>query len=136
PALLERATPAAAPAPAPPDPPAPSDPLEALWPGTAAWSEAVLDTLSLEAKVGQLFVTHANGTREGMRGAEWQRLVGLVEEAKVGGVLFFKGDAGLQAQATRALQERAAIPLLVAQDMEFGTGMRVAGGTSFPNPMA
>jgi len=124
---------AASPAPAPD--PAP-DALERLWPGTAAWAAAVLDTLSLEAKVGQLLVTHANGTREGTTGAEWRRLVHLVEDVGVGGVLFLRGEADVQAQATRALQARADLPLLVAQDMEYGAGMRVEGATAFPNPMA
>ena len=127
--------PASAPLPSPPSPPA-ADPLEQLWPGTASWAEGVLDTLSLEAKVGQLFVTHANGTREGTGGAEWRRLTHLVEDLHIGGVLFLRGDAAVQAQATRSLQERAALPLLIAQDMEFGAGMRVTGGTAFPNPMA
>jgi beta-glucosidase-like glycosyl hydrolase/CubicO group peptidase (beta-lactamase class C family) len=119
-----------------PPPPSPADPLEPLWPGTAAWAEAVLDTLSLEQKAAQLLVTHAYGTPEGTRGDEWRRLVHLVEDVGVGGVLFFAGEAETQAQATRALQERAAIPLLVVQDMEHGAGMRVEGATAFPNPMA
>ncbi|MDX1419760.1 MAG: glycoside hydrolase family 3 N-terminal domain-containing protein [Rubricoccaceae bacterium] len=119
---------------APPAPPA--DPLDTLWPGTAPWAEAVLDTLALEEKVGQLFVTHARGTAEGTRGAEWARLTALAREGMIGGVLFFKGEAATQARATRDLQARTAIPLLVAQDMEFGPGMRVEGGTAFPNPMA
>ncbi|NNF57952.1 MAG: serine hydrolase [Rhodothermaceae bacterium] len=123
-------------APVPLSPAPPVEPLERLWPGTTAWSAQVLDTLSLETKVAQLFVTHANGTREGTTGAEWRRLTDLVENFRVGGVVFFRGEATTQAQAIQALQERAPIPLLVAQDMEFGTGMRVDGGTSFPWPMA
>ena len=117
-------------------PPLPVDPQEQLWPGTSAWTTSVLDTLSLETKVAQLFVTHAYATEEGTTGAEWERLVDLVENFNVGGVLFFSGEAERQAEAIKSLQERAAIPLIISQDMEHGTGMRVDGGTAFPNPMA
>ncbi len=116
--------------------PPPADPLELLWPGTTRWTESVLDTLTLETKVAQLFVTHAHATLEGTTGAEWERLSDLVEDFHVGGILFLSGEAARQAESTRNLQERAAIPLLIAQDMEYGTGMRVDGGTSFPKAMA
>ncbi|MCH7639695.1 MAG: beta-N-acetylglucosaminidase, partial [Bacteroidetes bacterium] len=116
--------------------PPPVDPQEQLWPGTSAWTASVLDTLSLETKVAQLFVTHAHATEEGTTGAEWERLVDLVEDFNVGGVLFFSGEAELQAEAIKNLQERSAIPLIISQDMEHGTGMRVDGGTAFPTPMA
>ena len=116
--------------------PPPVDPQEQLWPGTSAWTASVLDTLSLETKVAQLFVTHAHATEEGTTGAEWDRLVDLVEDFNVGGVLFFSGEAELQAEAIKNLQERSAIPLIISQDMEHGTGIRVDGGTAFPTPMA
>ncbi len=116
--------------------PARVDPQEQLWPGTAAWATSVIDTLSLETKVAQLFVTNASATVEGTTGSEWERLVDLVENFNVGGVLFFSGDATREADAIRNLQERSAIPLLISQDMENGPGMRVDGGTSFPSQMA
>lgn len=119
----------------PPEAPPPSDPYS-LSPEGAAWAESVLEGLTLEQKVGQLFVTHANATQDGTSGAEWRRLTDLVENFGVGGVLFLRGDADKQAQATRSLQERAEIPVLVSQDMEWGPGMRLNGGTSFPFPMA
>ncbi len=107
-----------------------------LWPGTGVWAQAVLDTLSLEAKISQLFVTDAHGSAEGQRPEERARLLDRVERFGVGGVLFSTGDAGRQAALTRQIQSRAALPLLVAQDMENGVGMRVAGTTAFPQAMA
>lgn len=116
--------------------PPPVDPQEQLWPGTVEWAANTIDSLPLETKVAQLFVTHANATVAGTTVAEWARLVDLVENFDVGGVMFLAGDAGRQAEAIRNLQERAAIPLLISQDMEYGPGMRVDGGTAFPSPMA
>jgi len=34
------------------------------------------------------------------------------------------------------LQRRSRLPLLIAADLEYGTGMRLRGGTAFPQPMA
>src|SRR2546422_5919709 len=36
----------------------------------------------------------------------------------------------------RSLQRRSRVPLLVSADLEWGAGMRVVGGTSFPHIMA
>ncbi|MEM1041517.1 MAG: glycoside hydrolase family 3 N-terminal domain-containing protein [Bacteroidota bacterium] len=107
-----------------------------LWPGTGVWAQAVLDTLSLEAKVSQLFVTDARGTAEGTSPQEMERLLDRVGSFGAGGVLFFSGDAERQAALTRTLQDAATLPLLVAQDMENGVGMRVEGTTAFPPMMA
>ncbi len=107
-----------------------------LWPGTGAWAQAVLDTLSLEAKVSQLFVTDARGTEDGMAPAEMERLLDRVGPFGAGGVLFFSGDDERQAALTQTLQDEATLPLLIAQDMENGVGMRVEGTTAFPPMMA
>jgi beta-glucosidase-like glycosyl hydrolase/CubicO group peptidase (beta-lactamase class C family) len=108
----------------------------APWPGTGPWAEAVLDTLSLEQKLAQLFVTQAFGSAKGEEPAERTRLLDRIERFGAGGVLFSTGDAERQAAMTRELQARAALPLLVAQDMEHGVGMRVEGTTAFPKAMA
>lgn len=102
----------------------------------AVWMRTVLDTLSVEAKVGQLFVTHASAPESGISASERSRLIDLVENFHVGGVLFFSGDATAQADLTRALQVKSALPLLVAQDMEYGAGMRLDAATAFPSQMA
>ena len=107
-----------------------------LWPGTEAWADSVLASLTLEERVGQLFVTHAVGREDELRGDEWARLERLVGSGAVGGVMFFAGEAERQARATERLQGLARVPLLIAQDMENGPGMRLDDGTSFPSVMA
>lgn len=96
----------------------------------------VLDTLTLEEKVGQLFVSGANATPEGLSGDEWDTLLQRVENGDVGSVWFSTGDAALQAEAIQTLQQRSPLPLLITQDMETGAGMRLAGATKFPSAMA
>ena len=117
------------------EPAAPS-PRAELWPGTEAWADSVLATLTVEQKVGQLFVTHAYGRESDAAGPEWERLRGLVETGAVGGVLFFAGESATQAAMTERLQAAAPVPLLISQDMENGPGMRLTDGTRFPKAMA
>ena len=107
-----------------------------LWPGTEAWADSTLERLTLEQKVGQLFVTHARGRADDLRGHEWDRVSGLVRDGAVGGVMFFAGESALQAGATARLQAAAPLPLLISQDMENGPGMRLDDGTAFPSAMA
>ena len=115
----------------------PTDPFA----GSGAWASDALHGLSLADRVAQLLVTHAYGTPEGTTGEEWTRLTTLVDSLGIGGVMFFRGEATLQAEATRQLQRLAlarpsGLPLLVSQDMENGPGMRLADGTVFPPAMA
>ncbi len=105
-------------------------------PDADGWAETVLDTLSLEGKVAQLFLTDARTETAGVTFAETERLRQRVDSLGVGGVLFFRGEARRQARLTRRLQAQAAIPLLVAQDMEHGVGMRLSGATALPRMMA
>lgn len=114
--------------------PPPSE--DTLWPGTGPWTKAVLDTLTLEEKVSQLFAAYAYGRFKSADAEAYQRLVDRVERFGVGGVILFQSDPMAQATLLNDLQERAALPLLVSQDMEWGAGMRVKGATTFPRPMA
>ena len=112
---------------------APPTPDE-LWPGSDVWADAVLDTLTLEEKVGQLFVTSASAAR--LTGGEALDLLSTVRRGAVGGVVFTSGAASDQARAIRQLQLNAPLPLLVSQEVESGLGARLSGATQFPSAMA
>ena len=109
---------------------------EELWPGSNVWASMVLDTLTLEEKVGQLFVSGAAATPDALASPEWTELLQRVEQGRVGGVVFSTGEASRQAEAIRTLQTRSPLPLLITQDMETGAGMRLSGATRFPPAMA
>jgi beta-glucosidase-like glycosyl hydrolase/CubicO group peptidase (beta-lactamase class C family) len=107
-----------------------------LWPGAGAWTQTVMDTLTLEEKTSQLFAAYAEGTFQSTDDEGYQRLVDRVERFGIGGVIMFQSDPMAQATLLNDLQKRSALPLLVSQDMEWGAGMRVDGATTFPRPMA
>ena len=92
--------------------------------------------LTLDQKIGQLFVYPANGRFLNEASAEYLALLRQVRENGVGGILWFAADVGETSRLTRRLQAAARIPLLVAADLEAGVGMRFQDTTYWPWPMA
>jgi len=101
-----------------------------------AWIDSILAGMSMDQKVGQLFVVQAQGLLYNEADAEYQTLVELVERFEIGGFMFWRGNPTAQALLTNDLQKRSRIPLLIAQDMEWGAGMRLSETTIFPRAMA
>ncbi|MEM1128440.1 MAG: glycoside hydrolase family 3 N-terminal domain-containing protein [Bacteroidota bacterium] len=127
---------ASAVAPLPVAPPPAPPTLDDLFPGTGAWTERTLEAMTLEEKVAQLFSARAYGSYRSADDPRYLELVQLVEEFGIGSVTFFQGDPITQAVMANDLQQRARVPLLVAQDMEWGPGQRLEGAVKFPRTMA
>lgn len=100
------------------------------------WATTTLSHLTLEQKVGQLFSVPAPGVFGASDSPQHLRVLELVRDLQVGGVIFFQGTPLSQASFVNDLQAAAAIPLLVSQDMETGAGMRLTGATRLPSAMA
>lgn len=98
-------------------------------------ADSVFAGLDLDRKIGQLFITPANGAFGSEFGAERRRLLQKVSDGEVGGIIFMRGDVLGQATLTNVLQEASQIPLWITQDMEFGAAMRVSGTTRFTPAM-
>jgi beta-glucosidase-like glycosyl hydrolase/CubicO group peptidase (beta-lactamase class C family) len=100
------------------------------------WAASTLSHLTLEQKVGQLFSVPAPVSFGASDSPENLRVLELVRDLHVGGVIFFQGTPLSQASVVNDLQAAAAIPLLISQDMETGAGMRLTGATRLPSAMA
>lgn len=125
------------PAPAPSTQIAPPHPVaEELSPEAQAWVDEMLARLTPEERVAQLFSSWAQGQFRSSDDPAFRDLVALVEDFKMGGLIFSTGDPLAQAAIINDLQERADVPILISQDMEWGAAMRIAGSTSFPRMMA
>lgn len=59
-----------------------------------------------------------------------------LQDLGVGGVILLGGSAAEVGLKTQHLQAQAAVPLLIAADIEEGVGQRFSGATWFPPPMA
>jgi beta-glucosidase-like glycosyl hydrolase/CubicO group peptidase (beta-lactamase class C family) len=92
--------------------------------------------LTPEERIAQLFSARAMGFFKSLDDPDFRDLVALVDDFKIGGLIFFQGDPLAQAAIINDLQERADVPLLISQDMEGGAGMRIDNTTNFPRTMA
>lgn len=96
------------------------------------WVDSVYDKLSDDERLGQLFMVIANPTTDV---ANMKRLIKYVEDLKLGGILFHKGNPVTQADVTNRLQRLSKVPMLVALDGEWGLSMRLSNTTRFPKNM-
>ncbi|MBP8760501.1 MAG: glycoside hydrolase, partial [Parabacteroides sp.] len=72
------------------------------------WVDSVFDTLSFDERIGQLFMVIADPATDTRNMA---RLLTYVNEQKIGGILYHKGDPVTQATVTNQLQNAARVPL-------------------------
>ncbi len=94
------------------------------------WVDSIFATLTLEEKIGQLFMIRAHSDKGPEHIAEVER---QIKQFKVGGLCFFQGTPMKQAALTNNYQTLSRIPLMVAIDAEFGLGMRhKEAAISFP----
>lgn len=96
------------------------------------WVDSVLDKLSLKERIGQLFI-YTIAPYQDKRNKELLRKV--VEDYKVGGLLFSGGLMQNQVVLTNEAQRMADIPLLITFDGEWGLSMRLRGTPVFPKNM-
>lgn len=96
------------------------------------WVEKTLGTMTLEEKIGQLFMVDVY-TKQGA--ADRSRVEQLIRQYHVGGLLFMKTDAQSLLQTANYLQSVAKYPLLIAIDGETGPSMRVTDALRFPKQM-
>jgi beta-N-acetylhexosaminidase len=94
-------------------------------------------SLSLEEKIGQLFVLAERAVFRNERSPEDEELLRRVRDQHVGGVLWYlSSDVAEASRLSRRLQAAARTPLLISADLEAGTGMRFESTTTWPWPMA
>ena len=98
--------------------------------------EESLKSMTLSEKVGEMLIAQIEGHYNSSDDKEYQLLSRLVQEGKVGGVMFLKGDAFSAAMLANHFQSIAPRPLLMSADMERGVAMRLGGATEFPPNMA
>ena len=66
------------------------------------WVDSVFDAMSYDERIGQLFMVIANPKSDNRN---MQRLMRYVNDIKIGGILFHKGDPVTQAEVTNRLQK-------------------------------
>jgi beta-N-acetylhexosaminidase len=98
--------------------------------------DSLLATLSTRQKVAQLVIPWLAGSYMALDDSLFQVAARWVDSLELGGVIVSVGSPFDIAAKLNALQQRSRLPLLVSADLEWGAGMRVVGGTTFPHIMA
>jgi len=94
-----------------------------------AWVENQYANMSLQEKVGQLFMVSVASNQSK---AATDKVKDLVEEQGIGGVIFLVGGPLQQAKLANEYQSVSKVPLLIGSDAEWGLAMRLDSTYAFP----
>lgn len=92
------------------------------------WVENTMDSMTMEEKIGQLFLVIGLADDE-------DELVQMYRQWKFGGIMFRPAPAASLIQWNKRLQKEAKIPLLIAANLENGGSGAVLEGTPFGSQM-
>lgn len=113
--------------------------------GGEKWAERTLKKMSLEEKVGQMFMLKAPAQFLNLESPEYIALRDAVDRYHLGGFLLtvptqngtvYRNQPYEAAMFTNQLQRESELPLIFAADFERGLAMRFDGTTGFPHAMA
>ncbi|MBN1416587.1 MAG: serine hydrolase [Bacteroidales bacterium] len=97
-----------------------------------SWIDSVMQSLSTEEKIAQLFMIAAYSNKDKKHEEEIEK---TIRECNIGGLIFFQGSPTRQALLTNRYQRRARTPLLIAMDAEWGLAMRLDSTIRYPRQM-
>ena len=100
-----------------------------LSPEGNKWVDSVYNAMTLEEKLGQLFMVAAYSNKDS---AHIKAIDKLILDHKIGGLIFFQGGPQRQAKLTNRYQSKSKIPLFIGNDAEWGLGMRLDSTYSYP----
>jgi len=109
------------------------------------WVERTLRKMSVEEKVGQLFMVWVRAEFLNVNSPEYRRLIEQMGRYHLGsmamsvpaaGPFLSKGQPYEAAMLLNQLQRKSNLPLLIAADFESGLSTRLNGTTVFPHAMA
>ncbi|MCA1624248.1 MAG: glycoside hydrolase family 3 protein [Acidobacteria bacterium] len=101
----------------------------------SVWVEQTLKNLTLRERIGQMIVVGALGEYKNVNSEKFADIKKQILANKVGGFVFYRGDALELAAMTNEMQRVAKVPLLMAADFERGLPMQIKSGTSFTHNM-
>ncbi|HKK68901.1 MAG TPA: glycoside hydrolase family 3 N-terminal domain-containing protein, partial [Bacteroidales bacterium] len=96
------------------------------------WVDSVMNSMSLDEKIGQLFMVaaYSNKTEK-----DEDYINYLVKEHHIGGLIFMQGGPKRQLKLVNRYQKSAKMPLMIAMDAEWGPSMRLDTTILYPRQM-
>jgi len=116
-----------------------------LTPAREKWAERTLRRLTLEEKIGQVFMIWCRASFLNIESPEYLELRQAMQRYHVGsfamtvhvdGPFLLRSEPYEAAELLNRLQRESKLPLLFAADFERGVSMRLMGTTIFPHAMA
>src|SRR5271168_698223 len=116
-----------------------------LTPAGEKWAAKTLRKLTLEEKVGQVFMIWCRASFLNVENPEYQQWLEDMQKYHVGsfamtvhvdGPFLLRSEPYEAAEILNRLQSESKLPLLFAADFERGVSMRLTGTTVFPHAMA
>ena len=93
------------------------------------WVDSIYDNMSLEEKIGQLFMADIFSSDPKSKS---DKIKELITNYHLGGIIFSKGGPMRQAKLNNEFQSLANVPLMIGMDAEWGLSMRLDSTYAFP----
>ncbi|GAA4231095.1 glycoside hydrolase family 3 N-terminal domain-containing protein [Postechiella marina] len=93
------------------------------------WVDSVYSSMSLQEKVGQLYMVQVMSNQDL---ATKNKLVNLIKQHHIGGLIYSNGGPNRQASLNNELQALSKLPMLIGMDAEWGLSMRLDSTYAFP----
>jgi beta-N-acetylhexosaminidase len=109
------------------------------------WAEKTLHKMSVEEKIGQLFMIWTRAQFFNVNSPDYAQLRDTMNKYHVGSFamtvryeppFLYRNEPFEAAELLNRLQSDSKLPLLIAADFELGVSNRLRGTTAFPNAMA
>jgi beta-N-acetylhexosaminidase len=101
-------------------------------PRLLTWVDSVYASMSDERRIGQLLMLRAHSDRDALYE---QQVEDQIRVTHAGGLCFFQGTLERQAILTNRYQAISTFPLMISMDAEYGLGMRLKDGITYPRQM-
>ncbi|PQV46266.1 beta-glucosidase-like glycosyl hydrolase [Jejuia pallidilutea] len=97
------------------------------------WVDSIYNAMTLKEKVGQLYMVQVMSNQNSVLK---NRVVKLVRDHHIGGIIYSNGGPKRQARLNNELQALSKLPMLIGMDAEWGLNMRLDSTYAFPYNMA
>ena len=95
-----------------------------------AWVESIMDSLTVDEKIGQLFMIQAYSNKDEKHK---NYIIDMIEKYHIGNLIFMQGTPDKQVVLNNKFQEKTKrVPLLIGFDGEWGLDMRLKNTYRFP----
>lgn len=98
--------------------------------GDSPWADSLIQTMSLDQKIGQLFMVAANSRDSDT--TYYAQIDHLIEYYGIGGLIYFQSSPHEHNRLVNRFQSKSTVPLLNGIDGEWGLSMRIDSMQAYP----